>query len=158
MIDHKKRSTLKILTVTTGALSVAGTSLAAVLSAEKNTLNNANAAGIQASTRLSVQRNDIEVVLTNATNQAITLTEIVPGSIRVARGEFNFSQLFEEGPVVIDAGKSVSVPLQRKPVIINIGAQSSSGSLHEVFKQSLSILTDGGLSAPVTVANTAAMA
>jgi len=106
MIDHKKRSTLKILTVTTGALSVAGTSLAAVLSTEKNTPNNANATGIQVSTRLSVLRNDIEVVLANTTNQPITLTEIVPGSTRVARGEFNFSQLFEEGPVVIDAGKS----------------------------------------------------
>ncbi len=158
MIDRKKRATLKILSVASGALGIAGTPIAAVLSRGSGNTDSIEAAGIQLSTRLSVERNDIEIVLTNTTNQAIELSQITPGTTRVARGEFNFSALFDNGPVTLNAGNSLSVPLQRKPVTIHHGTNSNAGSLHQSLKQSLSILTDRSLPVPVTVANTAAIA
>ena len=158
MIDRKKRATLKILSVASGALGIAGTPMAAVLSRRIGNTDPIEVAGIQLSTRLSVERNDIEIVLTNTTNQAIELTQITPGSTRVARGEFNFSALFDDGPITLNAGNSLSVPLQRKPVTIDHGINSNTGSLRQSLKQSLSILSDSKLPVPVTFANTAAVA
>jgi len=153
MIDHSKRKTLKTIVVASG--TVAAGSVSAVTSFNSigsNTESYPSTAEqelgqVEVSTRLSVINNDIEVVITNAGDERISITQMTPRIARVARGEFDFSKLLSEGPLHLEAGASVTVPIQHKPVT----AAASVASLSDVLKNSMSVITDADSFASVSI-------
>jgi len=105
-------------------------------------------------TRLSAINNDLEVVVTNIGSEAVTITQITPNVARVARGEFDFSALLEDGPLHLRSGASVTVQMQHKPV--NVAA--SFPPLIETLKNTVSVITDTDSFASVTIGKGAAIA
>lgn len=154
LIDQKKRKTLKALSVSAGVLASGTLGGAAVASisdiAAESSVRNADAA-IHVATRLSVVNNDLEIVLTNASDKPVRITQIAPERTRVARGEFGFSALFKNGPVLLDGGASVSVPLQRKPVSLVTNPGYAATSLTDTLRKSMVVTTEGDLLAQVSV-------
>lgn len=164
MIDRAKRKTLKLLSVATGSAMAAGNVVAAgirSLSAERTHGHSDDAplAHIHISTRVSALRNDIEVVLTNTGEAPAKITRMTPAVTRVARGEFDFSALLADGPLVLPAGESVTVPLTYKTVN---GASANTGSASPTLalklRQTMSVVTDDAAFAQVDVSDLSAFA
>ena len=172
MIDKSKRKTLKVLTATATAAATAGvvTSLHAgdakePLSAESRPGRDADLVTgsevqrelgqIEVSRRVSAVHNDLELVITNTGNQPVVITNMTPGTLPVARGEFNFSVLLEKGPLHLESTESVSVPLQRTAIASNslrrTSTQTLQGSLTDALRNSMSIVTEANAFASVTI-------
>lgn len=156
MIDHSKRKTLKTIVVATGSVAAGGVSASTLLTNPEFTADDVTATmqdlgQIEVSTRLSVEKNDLEVVLTNVGNDSVNITHMTPKVARVARGEFDFSALLKNGSLQLEAGESVTVPLQRKPV--NVAAPVA--TLTDTLKNSISVITDSNSFASVSVMNSA---
>ena len=161
MIDQSKRKTLKTLAVASGTIATGGVS-AAVSFANADQISGSFTSSdthrelgqIEVTTRLSALHNDLEVVITNTGSESVAITQMTPSVARVARGEFDFSTLLENGPLRLQAGASVSVPMQQKPV--ELGA--SLPPLSDVLKNTMSVITDTDSFASVTIAEGAAVA
>jgi len=155
MIDKSKRTTLKAIAATTASVATGGVVFSsgfgqhgARSSDNRPAHDNPELGNIEVSTRISATHNDLEVVLTNAGNEATTITQMTPSVARVARGELDFAALLKDGPLRLNAGQSVTVPLQRKPVQMgSVMAPALSDSL----KNSMSIVTDNNAFASVSV-------
>jgi hypothetical protein len=164
VIDRAKRNTLKVLSVATGSALAAGNVVAAGirgLSAEgaHGDSHDAPLANIRVSTRVSAVHNDISVVLTNAGDTPTTITQITPAVTRVARGEFNFSTLLENGPVMLKAGESVVVPLTHETITQWPSTiDTATPSLAAKLRSSMSIVTDDTAFAQVDVSGLSAFA
>lgn len=165
MIDQNKRKTLKTLAVGTGAvvggsLMMGATALASSASTEAVktiSLEELELGHIEVYPRVSVENNDIEVVLTNAGRQPVLITQMTPRSLNVARGEFDFSALLKDGPLPMKAGESVTIPLKRKTLNYSVRT-SSVASLDEALKRNLSIVTEDDSFASVSVVRNALIA
>lgn len=151
MIDLNKRNTLKKIALGTGTLGAgmvtggvafAGdyTSELTISSADDMELGN-----IEISTRVSAANNDLEIVVTNAGQQSVNITHMTPHTVRVPRGEFKLSSLLKNGPVKLEAGESVSVPLKRMPI------QMTASTLTDSLKNTVSVITDNNAFASVTI-------
>ena len=165
MIDKAKRKTLKVLSAAAGSVAVPGAAIAGASRAgmlptdvTAGTADDAQLAEIDISTRVSALHNDIEVVVTNAGSESVTITHMTPGVTRVARGEFDFSRLLKNGPLQLASGESVTVPLQRKAVKMWASPDSVSrapvnnSALSDRLRSAVSIVTEGNSFASVTVA------
>ena len=161
MIDQSKRKTLKTLAVASGTIATGGVS-AAVPFASADQISDSFTSSdthrelgqIEVTTRLSALHNDLEVVITNTGSESVAITQMTPSVARVARGEFDFSTLLENGPLHLQAGASVSVPMQQKAV--ELGA--SLPPLSDVLKNTMSVITDTDSFASVTIVEGAAVA
>ena len=172
MIDKSKRKTLKVLAATTtatiatslhaGALNSSGSvesEIGRVADAVTDKESRLELGQIEVSRRVSATHNDLEIVITNTGEQPVTVTDMTPRTLQVARGEFNFSALLEKGPLRLEAAESVRVPLQRtviesvtlpgKKTQVLFGSQSD--SLVESMRRSMSIVTDSNAFASVTI-------
>lgn len=163
MIDHDKRKTLKTIvvatsTVATGSVSAAYSPARLKCATQRRKASPSIAVQelgqVEVSTRLSVKTNDIEVVITNAGHEQISITQMTPRIARVARGEFDFSELLSNGPLHLEAGASVTVPIQHKPV----SAAVSASSLSDVLKNSMSVIADTDSFASVSILESTAVA
>jgi len=156
MIDKSKRQTLKGLAAVTGA-AIAGTlpMMASAASTSEVKVTRpyqvwppvALPQQIAVTTRISTEDNDLEVVLTNQSNQPVTITQLVPSQIDTARGSFEFSQVLENGPRQLKAGESIYVPIEHHSVVL--GEQTALKSLQETLQTDLSIVTDADIFAAV---------
>ena len=161
MIDRAKRKTLKRV----GALSAAATaaSLSGVVHAAGLRSDTASPGEVlfddtelgsfSLRTRVSAQTNDIEIVLTNTGDRAATITQMTPHTVTTRRGQFVLGDVLgDDGRLSIDAGQSVSVAMQRHPVVLDASDVSHrAASLSQTLRQSASIVVDGKSFAPVTV-------
>ncbi len=157
MIDQSKRKTLKTLAISAGA--VAGGSLTMNASAFGAGISNPartisveelELGSIEVFTRVSVENNDLEVVLTNAGKQPVKVTQVTPSVTKVARGEFDFSALVKDGPLHMNVGESVTIPLKRKS--LNYSSKTTSiPSLADSLNKTMSIVTDNNSYASVSV-------
>lgn len=152
MIDLAKRNTLKALAVTTAAAGSAAFA-SGLLGQPENTHTNTDPelAEIEVTSRVSVQHNDLEIVFTNTGKTATTITQMTPHQIHVARGDFELATLLKDGPLTLEAGESVTVPLAHKPAAASTGMNHSATSLKYVIKNNVSIMTDHDAYAKVSV-------
>ena len=164
MVDYSKRKTLKILATSGGAAVVGGTATALTASAavadshiktvpESAGLTYPELASISVDTRLSAIHNDLEIVLTNTGSETVNITQMTPARTIVARGEFNFQKLFENGPVSLKPRQSISVPLHHKPAQVVAHSSVGGQSLVDSLSRSISIVTEGNSFASVSFAN-----
>ena len=153
LIDRNKRNTLKKMALGTGALGAGVvTSGAAFASPTASVpaelaINHLELGSIEVTTRVSAISNDLEVAMTNVGKQRVNITHLTPRTMRVARGEFDFSALLSNGPLRLEPNQSVAVALKRMPVKIAVPAQS----LHGTLKQTMSVITDNNAFASVSV-------
>ena len=173
MIDKSKRKTLKALAAT----ATAGVATSLNAGAAKPSLPVETRPGrgidpatgnpatgnevqrdlgqIEVSRRVSATHNDLEIVITNTGDQTVIITDMTPGTLSLARGEFNFSALLDKGPLHLDSTESVSVPLQRTTIASNRLRRTSThalqGSLTDSLRNSMSIVTDSNAFASVTI-------
>lgn len=157
-IDKKKRKTLKGIAAVAGATALG--SIPAFATTEP--LTDSVLAGststrqvwppvavrspIELTTRVSAIKNDIEVVLTNRGQQAVTLTQLTPSQVNTPRGNFDFADVLKEGPRQLAAGESISVPITHHAI------DSAAGSLHQLTRTGLTIATDADDFAAVSYA------
>lgn len=157
MIDKSKRKTLKTIAIASGTIATGGVS-GAVLAGSPDPLSTGNIPSdfqhpyrelgqLDITARLSALNNDLEVVVTNVGRDAVTITQITPNVARVARGEFDFSAVLEDGPLHLQSGASVTVPMQHKPVSV----AASFPPLTETLKNTVSVITDTDSFASVTI-------
>ena len=163
MIDKAKRKTLKVLSVAAGSAATAGSAVAAGFTSASGEVEKVTddplLAEIGVSTRVSALHNDIEIVLTNRGSDRTTITQMTPSMTRVARGEFNFQSLLKDGPLTLEAGESVSVPLTRKAVKLwSAASNGTTTPLSANLKKTMSIVTDGSAYARVDIADFMAVA
>jgi hypothetical protein len=160
-MDNIRRQTLKriaAIAASSGSLTIAGSSLA-----ETDKLRSSNKADtgqelpeladIKVHTRVSSSSNDIEVVITNTGNQSARITQLTPSHTTTKRGVFNFSTLMKDGDFVLDAKKSVTVPMTPHAVAID-GAPSAAQhaqTLTRALRASFSAVTEHSAFAKVDV-------
>jgi len=154
MIDKSKRATLRKLAVGTGVVA-AGASLGSAIASDHQLLDEVRASNssgsIEVTTRVSAINNDIEVVLSNTGERELNISHIEPKTVRVARGEFDFASLLQNGTIKLDAGQSVSVPLQRRSMQLHTPMPMAMPTLSKALQQSMSVITDDNAYALVTV-------
>lgn len=163
MVDQAKRKVLKgvagmsvgsiAFATSTGALS----QLNNVSENQPELLPQSDLAELQVSSRLSVQTNELEVVVTNTGKVPANITDMTPAEINTPRGRFDFNALLENGSIQLDVGKSISVPMQHHKVVLD-GSTITNRSvlLSEALQQNVSIITDGDSLAAVEVVNSLA--
>lgn len=155
MIDRARRKTLKALTLTAGAGAALATGTAGLASAAGVSVNSAASqwpelASIDVVSRVSVLNNDLEIALTNTGSQTVRISQMTPSVTVVPRGEFDFARLLKKGPLTLQPGESVVVPLQhRRPA--TPAAAYRGESLAAALRKSVSIVTDDDAFASVTV-------
>lgn len=157
-IDKKKRKTLKGMAAAAGVTALSSIPVFATGSALTDKVpESAKSARqvwppvavkspIELTTRVSAIRNDIEVVLTNTGRKAVTLTQLSPSQVNTPRGHFDLADLLREGPRQLAAGESISVPITHHAI------DSAAGSLHQLTRTGLSIVTDADDFAAVSYA------
>lgn len=158
-----RRTALKATALATGTVALAGNGLlqAATAVLDGPTPNNSSISATDlplseftVQVRHSWSANDIEVVLTNTGSVASTITDMTPSTIQVARGKFDFQHLLKDGPITLNAGESISVPLQHE-----MSAQTIAGlghfdySLQKQLRNTVSIVTERDALAAVTIPN-----
>lgn len=149
-MDHKKRTTLKTMALTAGAVATGGTASALGLYATDqngHTTPVAELAQIDVHVWHSASINDIAIVFTNAGSETTTITQLTPNKLVAARGEFDFSELLKDGPLRLEPGQSVSAPIKRE-VSNNHAAVPP---ITESLRSKLSIITDNDAYASVSV-------
>jgi len=119
-IDQKKRQILKGIAAASVA-SAAPTLASAALTQNVggDTLNNLAEDRLEVTSRLSVIKNDLEVVLTNKSSRPVTISQVTPGVIDTPRGRFDISAALSNGSVRLDAGKNITVPIQHHQVVLD---------------------------------------
>lgn len=166
MVDHSKRETLKnVARVSAGIAigSISGNAAAnsamqpGITKVDDHDLpfTNHELAELEITTRLSSNKNDLEVVITNKGASTANITDMTPAQINSPRGTFDFNALFNEGAVSLKAGQSVSIPLQRHPVSVSSSANIRTFPLSKSLKQNISIITDGDSLAAVSFGKSA---
>jgi hypothetical protein len=146
-MDRNKRKTLKMLGATVaGSLSVSAVAVA-------GTVQSFSGSGVvpeklpelsqvEVGTRISSQHNDLEIVMTNTGDQAISITQITPSVVTTPRGSFDLAAVNRDCPTLA-AGQCVSIPMQRHAVVLDDSTQAQRGqSLEKVLRERMSIVTD----------------
>jgi len=163
MTDQSKREALKnIAAISVGA--AAFTTSAGVLARSVSTANHSaplaatspdeGLVDIHIGTRLAAITNDLEVVITNTSTTDATITAMTPAEINTARGHFDFNALFESGELRINAGESVSVPMQHHTVVLDASSiHERAIELTEKLRRSVSIVINGDSFAVTSIAN-----
>ncbi|MBX2837621.1 MAG: hypothetical protein KTR35_12245 [Gammaproteobacteria bacterium] len=161
MIDQTKRRTIKtlgVLGVSTAAIAGSAGALAHRLfpgrSSSKFSSNatNASAAEIRVHTRVSAETNDLEVVVTNISWAPTKVEAFVPAQIRTRRGTFDLSELVQNGPLELAAGKSAVVPMKRHRVVLDgTGIDDRRASLSDSLNESMQVYTQGRKPVPSQV-------
>ncbi len=174
MIDRSKRITLKKMALGAGAMGAgltgtgafgagmetSGAAFADLL--EQRAAETPELGNIEVTTRVSAINNDLEIVLTNAGQERVNITHMTPHTLRVPRGEFDFSSLLNRGPLTLEAGQSVPLPLKRVPLRLQqhrlpVHLTPTNQSLTDTLKKSMSVVTDTDAFASVTVPGIAAV-
>ncbi len=169
MVDHSKRETLKNVARASAAIAIGSVSNHAAanialqpdnkpidkneLQILENDLVDNNLAEIEVATKLSSTKNDLEIVITNKSNTTANITNMTPSEIDTARGKFDFNALFSEGAVRLDAGQSVTVPLQHHRMAVSNNSNLRYFPLSKSLKQNVSIITDNDSLAAVSFVN-----
>ncbi len=147
MFDVKKRDTLKILGATTAVAAMPG-----ILNAKQvvNSFSDVSAglANIDIQVRVSVTSNDLELVVRNTGVEKTSLTQVTPATLQTGRGYFDMQSLVAKGPLSLEPGKSVSIPMSKAQ---SVGFSGVSNSLVEDLRKQVSIITDNQAYAAVSV-------
>lgn len=159
MVDQTKRTTLKKaagIAVGGIALASSASSLAKLPSSgelpERSVGVSGDLADIQIRSRVSAQTNDLEVIITNVGSETANITDMTPAEINTARGRFDFDALLKDGPIKLDVGQSVSVPMQHHTVVLDGNTiNKRSAILSAALKQNVSIVTDGDSLAAIRI-------
>jgi len=147
MIDSTKRTTLKILAVTTGTVATtSAVHASAMLTIPAKNINSKSAgqiAGeIEISTRLSAQTEELEIVLTNSGHNSATIKQITPAKIHHEQGDFNLQSLLANGPITLEAGESAAIGLGHHSLNRNTALHHSAESLSYVIRNNVSVVAD----------------
>lgn len=160
-MDIAKRKTLKRI-----ASVAAASSTGALLSSESLADNTSNGltqvdlaenlsglANFQVHTRISSISNDIEVVISNKGTQRTLITQMTPSQTSTSRGVFDFSKLLGDGPLELEAGKSVSVAItpHKSTASMIQPTTAQAQSLTRSLRSSFSIVTENEAYAMVDV-------
>ena len=156
-----RRQTLKRLAgiaAASGSLNIAGSAIAE--SPNKSQFGNESVvndmpdlASTKVHTRLSSASNDVEIVITNTGDQRTRITQLTPSHTSTKRGVFNFSNLMNNGDLVLDAKQSVTVPMT--PHAMALADTTSAGqhaqTLTHALRSSFSVVTENSAFAKVDV-------
>lgn len=168
MIDYAKRVTLKRIG-TAGLVATAAGSSLPTFAVPNNFQDpvaesfNAEIADLELQTRVSSLTNDLEVVITNKSEQATRITQLTPSLTSTERGYFDFSNLLKDGDLELGAGKSVSVPMRPYPNKLAAGtdvarrSRQAEGSISAALKKSFSVITDNESFARVSIVDSIRM-
>ena len=100
-------------------------------------------------------QNDIAVVLTNNGSETRSITAVTPLRLSLARGSLDFGKLIKNGPLSLEPGETVEIPLEHKQA--NVASNTATGygyfdrSLQQQLKQQVSIVTEDQSVALITV-------
>lgn len=157
MIDLARRNTLKALAATGVGATVGSATLAGIHVAQPSQADHLpELARIDITTRMSVVRNDLEVVLTNSGAEPVTITALTPRKVVVPRGEFDLAGLLGDGPLQLPVGASAVVPIRPHRGALTPSARGH--SLTDALRKSVSVVTDYQAFASVTVREITALA
>jgi len=100
-------------------------------------------------------QNDIAVVLTNNGSETRSITAITPLKLSLARGSLDFGKLIQDGPLSLEPGETVEIPLEHKQA--NAASNTATGygyfdrSLQLQLRKQVSIVTEGQSVALISV-------
>ena len=160
MIDQNKRQTLKSFvavagTAIAGSLPLMASATPSAFDVEVKRTHQvwppvAVQSQIVVSTRSSTLNNGLEAVLTNESNQLVTITQLIPSQIDTAHGSFDFSQVLSNGPRQLDVGECIYVPIEHPVTLSEQPTLRSNSSVQQTLHASLSIVTDTNIFAAVS--------
>jgi len=150
MIDNTKRTTLKILAVTTGTVvttSAVQASGILGITAEDTRVESAGqiARQVEISSRLSAQTEELEIVFTNSGHNSATIKQITPAKIHHAQGDFNLQSLLANGPIKLEAGESATIGLGHNSLNRNTALHHSAESLSYVIRNNVSVVAESNV-------------
>ncbi len=144
-IDEKKRNTMKAMVAATAAVAVPGIAGAALL--KKNTLT--TAAAVQTDSTIALRGTGLKislahrynigstagsrtVVITNTSDNPVTLSHVYPGIVRTEDGSYDINSLLANGPRVFEPQQPyllqverLSAQLTERQVPTNTGIQQT---------------------------------
>lgn len=163
-MDQTRRTTLKHLAgIAAAGSSVSAASDAMALHCSPNKPNNMSSqeaadqavglARIQVHTRVSASSNDIELVITNISDEPVRITQITPSQTSTARGIFNISELLDNGDLGLNVNQSITVPMSRHSTSSadTSGAAQHAQSLCSALRSSFSVVTESDAFATVDI-------
>ncbi len=158
MIDQKKRDTLKIISAATAVAAAPSLLNAKTLvgdfvgdEALLSAGNYGELANIDIKVRVSVTSNDLELLVSNTGTTATNITQLTPSHLQTARGYFDMQSLLADGPVSLEPGEGVTVPLTKQA---DNNLSSRSNSLIKDLQERVSFITDNDAFAAVSVSRT----
>ncbi|MFK7890933.1 MAG: hypothetical protein AB8B63_08975 [Granulosicoccus sp.] len=160
-MDQTRRTTLKRL----AGIAAAGSSISAASDVMADHCSPENMVGqetanqavglarIQVHTRVSASSNDIELVITNISDQPVRITQITPSQTSTSRGVFNISTLLEKGDLGLNVNQSIIVPMSRhsNSIAETVGVAQHSQSLCSALRSSFSVVTESDAFATVDI-------
>ncbi len=125
-IDRRKRNTMKIMAASTGALFAPVVAGAATSSSLKDISQSAAETTIQLrGTGLQISlshrynvgstNGSHTVVITNTSNEAVSLSHVYPGIVRTEDGSFDINSLLAKGPRVFEPRQPYLLQIERIP-------------------------------------------
>lgn len=165
-MDRNKRKTLKVFGATViGGLSASAVAVAGTVRSFSGSGDVAGSADalpelsrVGVGTRISSQHNDLEIVMTNTGDQAISITQITPSVVSTPRGSFDLAAVSRDFPTLA-AGQSISIPMQRHAVVLNDSTRAQRGQkLEKVLRERMSVITDSDAFAALSFVPSAVLA
>lgn len=156
MFEHKKRKTLKMITVVAGAGAAAAnsTTLSAYNMLQSDTQLSSNKAPSQfhIAVNLSSRTKEFEVIIRNTGAATTTITQMTPSYTITQYGQINFSSLFSNGELTLQPGQSVAVPLEtnRTSRAASHNRYNHDRSIISTLKKAMTITTRESGFAPLT--------
>jgi len=163
MTDQDKRETLKHIAAVGVGMAAFATSSGVLAHSVHKAGNSTSLAAtpaddglidIHIGTRLASNTNDLEVVITNASNTEATITDMTPAEINTARGRFDFNTLFDSGELRLKASESIIVPIQHHTVVLDgSSVDERAAELTQSLRRNVSVIINGDSLAVKTITN-----
>jgi len=98
-IDSQKRTTMKLLAVTTGAMAAPGVIAAANLSdTQQSSATELDRTGLVVSFSETTNADGTrQVIVTNTSDKAVTLSQVYPGIVSTPQGAYDLNSLVHDG-------------------------------------------------------------
>ncbi len=146
MTDFAKRNTLKILAATTGAIaataitsSVAGATHS--FDATPKGTTSTSTPALTVSSRLASSNGDLELVITNPGPKAARIDRVSPAKLLLANGDFDLGSLTRDRETTINAGGTITVPLNKREAPRQTALSHTVRSLNDVITNNVSLQT-----------------
>jgi len=141
-IDNGKRTTLKLLAVTSAAMAAPAVVSAACRGHKTDTIASTKGNEVLQGTGLVISFADAKpgsnsraVIITNTKNEKVTLSQVYPGIVSTPQGQYDINTLLKDGPLNFEPkqARTLNVNLQDKTMV----EKPYYGSTHNVTRVSV---------------------